>query len=456
MKTNYLTVLRQTVIVGAYPDMDEYERRKLGIFYQINVIGLLSGILIPIAGFFNQDHLPLMAWLVSFSPAVISGTVLFLLHRRRYELGKMIYFMLYPVITVLVYAQKIDLGLELFFLLYGVLSIFFLQQFRNLVITFLLSLCCYCLVFLFWRNYTYQLAQINYLFYVFNHLLAIGVIFYFLFFFKKESYQYQQNILNKNEELVRTYLEIAQQKEALTLSASALKEKSQQLAELNTLKDKLFSVIAHDLRTPMYALRNLFVNIQRYDISGEEIKTYIPDVVKDLHYTTNLMENLLAWAKSQIRNEVAPSTVEVSLLIKEVLQLLKLQADNKNIYLQKKINDSLVVFADREMVNLVLRNLISNAIKFTPADGTVLVEARQNDTCVEFSVQDTGPGMSKEKVQSLFTSAVVSSKGTANETGTGLGLMLCKEFLDKNGGNIWVESAPGKGSKFYFTLPCNN
>jgi two-component system, sensor histidine kinase and response regulator len=150
---------------------------------------------------------------------------------------------------------------------------------------------------------------------------------------------------------------------------------------------------------------------------------------------------------------INPQLIDVSLMITEVQQLLRLQAENKKVYLKTKTAATVYIYADKDMINLVLRNLLSNAIKFTPENGEVSLGAAIKNETVEVFVKDTGMGISKENIKQLFGNNYFTTKGTANETGTGLGLMLCKEFLNKNGGEIFVQSEIGKGSRFSFVIP---
>src|SRR5450631_907277 len=170
--------------IGYSPSLDGLEKRKLGIFNLINFFGLATGIIIPVAGLFNHDHLPPLAWTIACSPALISLFVLLGNHYQKYELARMCYFVLYPVLTSLVYAAKIDAGVEFFFVLYGVLSVFFLKSIYNIVFSFSLSMSCYFLVCVIWKDYEYRLETTNYYFYLFNHLLAVGFIFYGLLLIK--------------------------------------------------------------------------------------------------------------------------------------------------------------------------------------------------------------------------------------------------------------------------------
>ena len=440
--------------IGYKPSLGGYEKRKLGIFNFMNFLGLLTGILIPIAGFFNRDHFPFIVWFIACSPAIISFIVLTANYYHRYELARMIYFILYPVITTLVYVVKIDVGIEFFFVLYGVLSVFFLQKIYNIALSFTLSIACYFLVSTVWKNYDYRLENVNYYFWIVNHVLAAAFIFFGLLLIKNENTRYQQETRDKNWQLRRSNLKILRQKADLTGKAMLLEEQTTQLTELNSLKNKLFSVIAHDLKAPLYALRNLFRNVQQYDLPGDEIKMMIPEVLNELSYTTGLMENLLQWAKSQMQAEaVKPQLLDIARIAHEVLQLLRLQAEAKHVYITSKIDQPVYVYADKDMINLVMRNLLSNAIKFTPSEGCICIDAREMRSHIEVLVQDTGTGISEDNLQRLRRDDYYTTKGTGGEAGTGLGLMLCKEFLSKNGGRMFVESQPGKGSIFSFTLP---
>jgi two-component system sensor histidine kinase/response regulator len=439
--------------IGAIEGMEELEIRKLRIFNQLNFLGIITGVTVPISGIFTDSRLPAMTWLVACAPAMISVLVLWLNYLRKYEQAIIVYFIFYPVVTSLVYLGGLNLGIELFFILYGILSVFFIQSISHMLFSIGLSMVSYFMLDVVLKHYQYQLELKNYLFYLFNQVIAIAFIFYGLYLIKEENTGYQWSILRKNRELHRNNLEIQKQKMEIADKAELLEEKTQQLTELNSLKNKLFSVISHDLKTPMYALRNLFQNVQEYNLPAEEIKNLLPDVVNELNYTTGLMENLLQWAKSQMQsNAVRPQKLEVVNLINEVTQLLKIQAEAKNIRLESQVDQQFQVYADRDMVNLVLRNLVANAIKFTPAKGKIIIRAQEKRSFIEISVTDNGVGISDENIDKLFNE-YYTSKGTANESGTGLGLMLCKEFLAKNGGQMKVQSQEGKGSTFSFTLP---
>ncbi len=441
--------------IGYRPALGSYEKKKLGIFNYMNFLGVLAGILIPVVGLITSHHpLPPIAWAVAGLPALISLTSLVLTSVQRHEPARLLFFTAYPIATSLFYALGIDIGIEFYFVLFAVLSVFFLQNVYQIIFSFTLSMASFLLVYTVWKHYDYSLEKTNYYFYLFNHLLPMFFIFYGLLLIKNENSRYQEQTRDRNWQLRRSNMKILRQKSDITGKAALLESQTQQLTELNSLKNKLFSVIAHDLKAPLYALRNLFRNVQLYDLPGDEIKRLVPEVINELTYTTGLMENLLQWAKSQMQAEsTRPQLLDIAGIAREVLQLLRLQAEAKKIYIDSKIEQSIFVYADKDMVNLVLRNLLSNAIKFTPVEGCIFLDARELRSCIEISVQDTGMGITQEGLKRLKEHNYYSTRGTGGEAGTGLGLMLCKEFLSRNGGEMNIQSEPGKGSTFSFTLP---
>lgn len=445
---------KQLRSMGVTAGMDDYERRKLIIFNQLNCISMLAGLLLVFAGLMSHQHLPPLTWYVALAPLVICTLVLWLNYEGHYRNARFVYFGLYPLVTCIVYLGKVNVGVGLFFLLYVVTAVFFLQRMVSMVFSFLWSSSCYLLAVVVPREYYFQLSEISYWVYAFNHILALGFIFYALYLIKQEHLRYQFTLMMKGRELHQQNLAIGKQRKEIAEKAALLEQQTHELTELNQLKSKLFSVIAHDLKTPMYALRNLFLYMQQSKLSAKEIKELIPGITNEMNYVTSLMENLLLWARSQMKQSaVQPEQLELHHMITDSLALLRLQAENKKVWLEATLDQPVYCFADREMISLVLRNLLSNAIKFTPAHGTVWVSATEHDAVVEISVQDTGIGMSAETIQQLFGDHYFSTRGTNSETGTGLGLKLCRDFLEKNGGSIKVNSNPGIGSTFSVTLP---
>lgn len=447
-------VLGKIKVLGFAEEMGEYEKRKLGIFNQLNFFQLLTGILIPLIGLLYRKQVPLSAWLIACLPACTSAVVLWLNRLRKYEASLLTYFIAYPFFSCVVYLNGMNAGIGLHFILYGILSVFFLQDIGYMLFTVAFSMISYFILSVVLKEFIYEVEIENKFLYLLNQALAIVFIFYGLYLIKKENTEYQFKLIAKNRALHKKNIEISQQKSVIAEKANLLRTQKRELTELNSLKNKLFSIISHDLKSPMYAMRNLFQNMHTYNIPAKEIKTMVPDVLNDLNYTIGLMENLLQWSKSQMQADaVRAQELDLAGLVDEVSRLLHLQAAAKKVTIENKVEGATHVYADKDMISLVLRNLISNAIKFTPANGRIAIGVNQHSYFAEVYVQDTGMGISEEALKKINESNFYTTRGTDSESGTGLGLMLCKEFLAKNGGKMHIESKPGEGSTFSFTLP---
>lgn len=228
------------------------------------------------------------------------------------------------------------------------------------------------------------------------------------------------------------------------------------LKEANATKDKLFSIIAHDLRGPIGSFEPVLEMLTNEEgLTEEERSILMEGLLKASKTTFSLLENLLNWARSQSNGiELKPGLFNLADLVHRNVELLSSTATKKNIHLEVKLTDLLPVWADEDSINLVVRNLLSNAIKFTRSEGRVILSAVDKGQQVEVTVEDTGVGMSAEVMEKLFKpNSFYTSYGTNAEKGSGLGLLLCKDFVEKNGGEIRIESVLGEGSRFIFTLP---
>ncbi len=426
--------------IGVSAMLDEYDRRKLGIFNRINFFQLCTGVFIAAIGMANKNNFPQWAWLVALMPSFISLAVLLLNARKHYETALLLYFVCYPVMTSIVYMSGINMGNELFFILYGILSVFFLQRISHMLFSVTLSMISYFMLSVMWKEHRFQLASSSIFLYIINQLTGILFIFYGLFLIKKENVNYQASVLAKTKELAG--------------NATILRAQTEELSELNSLKNKLFSVIAHDLKTPMYSLRNIFRTMQQQKVPAKEIKAMLPDMINNLNYTTGLMDNLLQWARSQMQSEgVVIQALNITPTIAETTRLLYLQAQAKQITISNECTGDAVVLADKNMIELVLRNLLSNAIKFTPQYGAVTIGVRMEGTNAAVFVADNGRGINPETLEKINQNNYFSTNGTAHEPGTGLGLLLCRDFLARNNSSLSINSQPGKGSVFSFLLP---
>ncbi|HCY75149.1 MAG TPA: hypothetical protein DHV28_04455 [Ignavibacteriales bacterium] len=237
---------------------------------------------------------------------------------------------------------------------------------------------------------------------------------------------------------------------------TSLKESNEQLKQLNATKDKFFSIIAHDLKSPFQSLLS-YSEILATDIkslSTDEIVTFSTELNESLNTLYSLLENLLHWSMMQ-RDLLVYNPLNFNLYdkVNSIIRIAEHSAAKKNITLSNKVDTEISVFSDANMIRSVFQNLLINAIKFTPEKGRIIISSETKDDVIEISVEDTGIGIKEENISKLFQfDTIFTTKGTAGEKGTGLGLPLCKEFVERNYGKIWVTSELGKGSKFTFTV----
>jgi len=233
-----------------------------------------------------------------------------------------------------------------------------------------------------------------------------------------------------------------------------MEKRSEELERLNQVKDKFFSIISHDLRSPINALAGLLDLIDKGAVKPEEMHKHTQELKVRFNHTRTLLNNLLDWTLLQMdKLNLQAAKINLYRIVEENIQLL-LSVQSKRIKMVNEVPHDAIGFADSNTINLVIRNLMTNALKFTNDGGEVIIGARLKGFEWMVFVQDNGIGMKPEILNMLFDkTAPYTTRGTANEKGTGLGLILCKEFVEKNGGRIWVESEEGKGSTFWFTLP---
>ena len=254
----------------------------------------------------------------------------------------------------------------------------------------------------------------------------------------------------RNKEVEAQHQEIHQQKRALE--------------ELNGVKDKMFSIIAHDFRSPLNTIQGVLSLLHMDALSEDELHMLLPDLTRKVDASINLLDNLLHWSRSQMQGiKVNPSNIHLRKVINDTIAHMHQVATQKDILIQVFVDDSLRVHADLEMTRLIIRNLLSNAIKFSYEGHAIHIEAHQSEAThydeletnnqAVVSITDFGVGIPEDVLQDLFARNGYSTKGTAQEKGTGLGLNLCQECVRLNGGEIWVNSSDQGMTNFSFSLP---
>jgi len=274
--------------------------------------------------------------------------------------------------------------------------------------------------------------------YIYLSLAALAILGLIVFLLKKQSKA--RKIFN-NE---------------LRLKTKTLEKREAELSAINNTKDKLFSIIGHDLRGPINALGSILTLFRDNEITQNEFLKFVPKLKNDVDAISFTLNNLLSWGKTQITGStVEQCDVNLNDLIHNNIKLLHEIADKKAITITNNIPPDTSVWSDKNQIDVVIRNLLNNALKFTNVNGTIILNVEKIDHYMQISITDNGVGLKPELQEQIFSkqNALITTYGTANEKGTGLGLSLCKEMIENNGGEIWVESVLGKGSTFYFKIP---
>ncbi|WP_185156219.1 sensor histidine kinase [Fulvivirga kasyanovii] len=264
----------------------------------------------------------------------------------------------------------------------------------------------------------------------------------------------QKEVNKKTRELLTMNEEITAINEDIYLKNQEISKQADELKELNFTKDKIFSVISHDLRGSVKQIPELLNLFDSGYISAEEFRSLIPNLKEASRNLSSLTDNLLHWAKCQMNGiEVKKSNFNLIEVVDETLRLLNAHAEKKGLQLVNDTDKELPVCADKDMIRLLLRNLISNAIKFTPKNGVITIRSERKEDSIHVSVTDTGVGLTTDEIDKILGREFFTKYGTAGEKGSGLGLMLCKEFAELHGGNLFIKGVPGQGSEFSFTIP---
>jgi signal transduction histidine kinase len=255
-------------------------------------------------------------------------------------------------------------------------------------------------------------------------------------------------LIKRNEKIQKSL------NKALMTKTEDLEKSQAYLKEVNRTKVRLFSIIGHDLRGPIGAVQGLLQLVKDGEVSNEELLQFIPKLRRDMNSISFTLNNLLSWGNSQMNGSNTKAVAfDLKLVVQENIGLLAEIAGSKGIEVKNELQDNTMIWSDTDQIDIVVRNLISNAIKFTPQNGEIIITGQEKSAVWEICVRDTGIGMDEQTLKRIFTEDTHTTYGTNDEKGTGLGLSLCKEMVEKNNGSIWANSTLKVGSTFYFTLP---
>ncbi|MEQ9423959.1 MAG: HAMP domain-containing sensor histidine kinase [Cyclobacteriaceae bacterium] len=428
-------IIKSFLSTGLSAELSTYEFRRTLLVNKLTFLSLSLAVALLITNAIFEAYSGLIIDLIAIG--LIFLPVFYLNKIHQYRLARLLFIMgTISIVSIgAIFAVKDGRNSEIENLLIAFsVPIVILLDKRVHVVTFLSNVVI--LLFIKYYKYTAQGWEIGNEFFLLcvNMLIIFTGIYFFVSFYKTQLI----NALTRAQRLNNT-----------------LKMKEGQLLEINRTKDKMFTVIAHDLRSPI-ALFESVLNMADEDIVGkEEFNNYRNVLKKRLHSLNHLLDNLLTWAKSQLGGITAnPTSVELKAIIKETIKIYQDLAQKKKIRIMVDIGENSLIYADENHMKLVVRNLVHNALKFTPSGGVVDISSLSQNGSVQLTIADSGVGMDDENIEGVMTGLTHQTKpGTNGESGSGLGLSLCMEMLSKNNASMKIRSEKRNGTAFDLQIP---
>ncbi len=443
--------------IGYTDQMSDYEKKRLVIFNILNFTGFSLAVIRTLYSLLATS-LYFNSWTIAANIALVAIFVgLFLLiHRHLYSTATIVSFITVPILLALSSLTTPESGTEIYLILYMMLAFFFLHRIKNIITAFGYSLILYVGLHFYYKNNpgnsTTDLVVTYYT--AFNYLCSFLMIFITMYLIKFQVWKYERSIKAKKELLLLTNQNILFKTKQIELQSALLQQKNIELTELNNIKIKLFSIISHDLRTSIYALKNIMDAFAKGGFSREEMLSSLPGVNGEIDKCVELMDNLLSWARNQLNeSKVMLQSLELRSMTANIFKFFSKKAMEKNIHLINNIQPTTQVYADPDMMKTILRNLVGNAIKFTKEGGKIEIFTERNNDKIKVMIKDDGVGISEEAMKKIFSERYYTTLGTRQEMGTGLGLMICRDFVKSNNGQFEVNSKNGEGACFTITLP---
>ncbi|WP_462249440.1 sensor histidine kinase [Ferruginibacter sp.] len=456
----FSSIQQQIAEIGYDNNLPEYIKKRVLVFNQLNFLAfLLSLMRFFYIALFTPRFFSVSALLINFALCVFFVSMMWVMHKQLFRTATISSFFLVPPMFALVSWATNDNGMDIFVLLYMMFSFFFLNQLKNIIIAFLYCLIFFLVIhFIFQKGFNYRLTNAaNLYLIIFNYLVAFLMFFATMYLIKYQVWVYEKSVKEKTKVLAERNIEIEAKNETLSMQAVHLETTTQELTELNQVKTKLFSVISHDLRTSIYALKNIFEALRLGYITKEELINELPELSNEIDNCAEVMENLLNWGRDQFKeSRIAIERIDVKEIAATTFKHLLLRANKKNIALINGIATPVYVYADSQMIKIVLRNLVANAVKFTPHGGTIEIFTEEKGDFTNVYVKDNGIGMTEQAITKVFNNEYYTTLGTNKETGTGLGLIICRDFVKTINGNFVINSVIKEGTTFIISLPKHN
>ena len=424
---------------GIHSELPFSERSRVRILNQISFIASLFALLYFIYDllFINERKTPeqQLSFYILTIAFLVNSSIVLLLNKNGFHVAAR--FVCILIASVVLIINSVTLAQpfrsELYFFGSAAFVFIVFNKMRVIIPVFLLQVVGYLLAAYIIIQRNPEVTNVNSGLFI-RIFIAFSVLFLILYFLRQETNLYQEEIEIKNIQVSEDHDEIQ---------------------KINFTKDKIFSIISHDLRSPIGSLQALLGMLNREQLSEQEFKKASAGLQKQVDQLKDSLDELLTWSKAQLHGiNPEPEVVPLKTLIYEVVTVNRPTARNKKIIITTNIPSEITAFCDPNMLRSVITNLITNAIKFTPVGGAISISCKNENATAKIAVEDTGLGIPKENLVKILSPTIhFTTRGTNNEKGTGLGLIMCREFIQKNNGSFEVESEDGKGSIFLLTLP---
>jgi two-component system, sensor histidine kinase and response regulator len=430
--------------MGLSADLKPYERAMGIVFNYVNFFGLcVSALRIFYLLFVSTKIYSDFQILINVFPTVGCTVMIVMMYYRKYVATIYFSFLVFPPLLFYIFLVIQDRGVLFYLIPYMIYPFFFLNRKSKIIPAFILAAALFSFSFIIEglqhndvHNHDLYLELISF-------VGSMALTFLTLYSIKYRLWHYQEKIKQQQNE-------IQERNDQLAVQAARLEE-------TNKIKDKVFSIISHDLNTPIQGLQLLF---EHEESNPEEmiasLVEVLPELKNELRKTSDLFENLLYWAKMQIREaEVVTQQMDVGELAAKIKNSLIDKAHKKGVQIENQLSNT-KIYGDKYILEIVLRNLVSNAIKFSRDEDKIIINGVQEKNAYVLRVTDTGIGMNEESIRKINSNSFYTSYGTQNEKGTGLGLIICRELIERCSGFINIESNMGKGTAVSIYLPVMN
>ena len=429
MKTDFIR--NYSLHSGDYESLNSYEQRRYLTFaFFVTLSVIIAFCRLVITTFVSPIEYDIQVLFLNTLPLLASIVTSLVMTARNYYKVLVAFILIMPVILSVCNYYTADKNVEVFILTYIVLSFFFFDKVQELIASFLYN--TIHLISIVNRDYFYLSGKMKVIPYdgalsVFNILSGMALLFFAFYIVKVQVWKYERVLIKRTLEM----------------------------EELNHMKDKIFSTVAHDLKSPMAANLTLLKSLEKTtSVSPEDIRSYLAEIRTSVEETNNLVFDMLTWAKNEMqRTEPVITKIYIHELAREVMNEVKTKAKEKEIQLVCHIQDDEYMYADRPSLKIILRNLVTNALKFTASGGHVRLETVWKDGRFEIVVGDSGVGMSETKIKDLFSGNLFTTPGTNKEPGTGLGLLICNSLIGKSKGALHINSRENVGTEVKLCFP---